>query len=68
MARRKVICDHAGRKRCVPNCRHANPDHIVHHTIEGTCTDPGECSLNPYLDEHTYARVCCRPVKEAKNG
>jgi hypothetical protein len=56
------VCDHAGRLRCVPNCRHANPKHRIEHYAACRCDDSGECCLNPRY-RRTYARVRCVPVR-----
>jgi hypothetical protein len=61
------VCDHANRKRCVQNCRHANPRHRMERYATCTCEDTGECHLNPYL-AITYKSVRCVRMEEGCRG
>ncbi len=58
----KVVCDHAGRRRCAKPCIHA-VEHMARKGLVMNCTDAGKCEMNIEY-QTTYARVRCVPVKE----
>jgi hypothetical protein len=58
----RVVCDHAGRRRCAKPCIHAVA-HMVRSGLGMKCTDAGKCEMNTKY-QTTYARVRCVSVKE----